>query len=50
MVTTASQCIEDAESYRGNMVQVVETKQAIVVAFFLAYLVFEVSIFFKHCF
>ena len=50
MGSSALTCIKDAEDYRSNMKQVVQTKQTIVVAFFFTYLAFETSIFFKLCF
>ena len=44
-----STCIENAELYRGKMVQVVQTKTALCVALFIAYGVYTVCLAAKHC-
>ena len=44
-----SGCIEQAKDYRASIVSVVDTKKAIIVAFFFTYLTYVGSIFCKHC-
>ena len=43
-----SGCIELAATYRESIVAVVDTKKAIIVAFFFTYLTYTGAIFCKH--
>ena len=44
-----SYCLENAEEFRGKMVQVVQTKTSLVVAIFFGYCVYVVCMMGKHC-
>lgn len=44
-----STCIKNAADYENKMVQIVQTKKAIIVAFFFTYCVYVVCLAAKHC-
>ena len=44
-----STCIVNADEYKDKMVQVVQTKKAIVVGVFFTYIVYVVCTAIKHC-
>jgi len=44
-----STCIENAAQYENKMVQIVQTKKAIIVSFFFTYVVYVVCLAAKHC-